>query len=55
MATYNPAQAIGVDDRKGSLAPGNDADILLLDDSRTVVFSMVKGQVVYQAKEREAL
>lgn len=55
MTTYNPARAIGVDDRKGSLAPGKDADILVLHDSPTVVLTMVKGQVVYQAKEREAL
>ena len=50
-----PTRALGVDDRKGSVAPGKDADILLLDDSPTVVLTMVKGQVVYQAKEREAL
>jgi len=55
MATYNPARAIGVDDRKGSLSPGKDADILLLDDSLTVALTMVKGQIAYQAKERDAL
>jgi len=55
MATYNPARALGVDDRKGSLAPGKDADILLLDDSLRIALTMVKGQIVYQAKERDAL
>ena len=31
MATYSPAKIIGVDDRKGSLAAGKDADVVLLD------------------------
>ena len=31
MASLNPARSIGVDDRKGSLEPGKDADILITD------------------------
>lgn len=50
MATHNPVRAIGINDRKGSLAPSKDATILLLDNSL-----MVKGKIAYQAKERDAL
>jgi len=31
MTTINPARAIGIDDQKGSLAPGSDADISILE------------------------
>ena len=31
-ATRNPAKSIGVYDRVGSLTPGKEADILLVDD-----------------------
>ncbi len=31
MASLNPARVIGVADRKGSLAPGKDADIVIFD------------------------
>jgi len=31
MATVNPAKALGIDDRKGSLKPGMDADISILE------------------------
>ena len=31
MATLTPARIMGVDHRKGQLAPGADADLLVLD------------------------
>ena len=31
MATETPARLMGVYDRKGSLAPGKDADIMMFD------------------------
>ena len=49
MASYNPARAIGIEGEKGSLEPGKDADIVLLDDGLRVVLTMVGGKVVYQA------
>ncbi len=49
MASYNPAQVIGVERKKGSLEPGKDADIVLLDSELEVVLTMVGGRVVYQA------
>lgn len=45
MATVNPAKIAGVWERKGSLAEDKDADIVVLDDSFGVLFSMVEGEV----------
>lgn len=49
MASYNPARVIEMEKKKGSLEPGKDADIVLLDDELKVVLTMVGGKVVYQA------
>ncbi|MHC4593052.1 MAG: N-acetylglucosamine-6-phosphate deacetylase [Planctomycetota bacterium] len=49
MATLTPARSIGVANRKGSLEPGKDADIILLDDDLRVRATLVGGQVAYQA------
>lgn len=50
MATINPAKCLGVDDKKGSLAPGKDADIVILDRELQVRMTMIKGRVVYSKK-----
>ena len=49
MASLNPAIVIGVDDRKGSLEPGKDADLVVIDEEVEVYMTMVKGQEVYRA------
>jgi len=51
MATLNPARTAGVADRKGSLAPGKDADLVLFAEDLTVEATVVAGQVVYRAEE----
>lgn len=43
MATKNPAEKLGVFNRKGSLAPNKDGDIVILDDKYQVVMTMCKG------------
>ncbi|MEX0974714.1 MAG: N-acetylglucosamine-6-phosphate deacetylase [Bacillota bacterium] len=48
MATVNPAKAARVWGRKGSLAPGKDADVVVLDDSYNVLWSMVEGEIQKQ-------
>lgn len=50
MATLTPARSIGVSDRKGSLEPGKDADLVLLDQDLRVVSTIVMGEVVYRAE-----
>jgi len=52
MASTTPARVAGVTDRKGSIAPGMDADITVLDRDLSVMLTMVEGRVVY---EKEAL
>lgn len=46
MATINPARLAGVSQTKGSLAPGKDADLVVIDDEFNVVFSMVRGKII---------
>lgn len=51
MASLVPAKVIGVADRKGSLEPGKDADLVVIDEDVNVYMTIVKGQVVYKANE----
>jgi N-acetylglucosamine-6-phosphate deacetylase len=46
-ASRNAAQALGVDDAKGSLEPGKDADLVLLDPALRVVITVAEGVVVH--------
>ncbi|OGD32331.1 N-acetylglucosamine-6-phosphate deacetylase [Candidatus Atribacteria bacterium RBG_16_35_8] len=51
MASFNPAKCLGVEDRKGSLEPGKDADIVVLNKNLETELTMVAGKVVYRRKE----
>jgi N-acetylglucosamine-6-phosphate deacetylase len=44
--TINPARMIGVDDRKGSLQTGKDADIVVLRNDYTILDVFVRGILV---------
>lgn len=44
MATVNPAKAARVFSRKGSLAPGKDADIVVLSPGYDVLWCMAEGE-----------
>ena len=46
MASLTPARVIGIQDRKGSLAPGKDADIAIFENDFTAWRTMIKGQWV---------
>jgi N-acetylglucosamine-6-phosphate deacetylase len=46
-ASRNAARAIGVDDAKGTLEPGKDADLVLLDPALKVVVTVAEGAVVH--------
>ncbi len=46
MASQTPARVIGVDDRKGSLKPGKDADIVVFDDNFDAWRVMIGGRWV---------
>ncbi|MCP4452579.1 MAG: amidohydrolase family protein [Planctomycetes bacterium] len=54
--TIVPAQLLGVDDRVGSLQPGKDADIIILDGhpfhyNTFVQTTIVNGQVLYEKQK----
>ena len=42
-ASLAPAESIGIADEKGSVSPGKDADIVLLDDDCSVIKTIVRG------------
>lgn len=46
--TLNPARQIGLEQRKGSIAVGKDADLVFLNDQIEVIATYVKGQKVYE-------
>lgn len=46
MTSLNPAKFIGVDDKKGSISIGKDADILVLDEGLNLVKVYMKGKEV---------
>ncbi len=47
-ASLYPARVIGIAHQKGSLEPGKDADLFLMDDERKILFTMVEGKMVYR-------
>jgi N-acetylglucosamine-6-phosphate deacetylase len=46
--TENAAQVLGLGQTKGSIAPGRDADLVLLGQDLSVYATIVAGQIVYQ-------
>jgi N-acetylglucosamine-6-phosphate deacetylase len=48
MMTTTPAKIMKVDDRKGSLIAGKDADIVLFDKDINIQMSIVNGNIVYK-------
>src|SRR5258708_18140916 len=51
MMTSTPAAIMGVADRKGSLFPGKDADIVVFDEQINIHYSIAGGRVIYTKKE----
>jgi len=50
MATINPA-AVGIDNRRGSLQPGKDADLVICEMHVDVRRVLARGRVIYEAEE----
>jgi len=48
MVSENPARLLGIQDRKGAIKPGMDADLVLLDDDRSVYTTIVGGRAVFR-------
>jgi N-acetylglucosamine-6-phosphate deacetylase len=52
MATVNPARILRIDDKKGSIEEGKEADLVVMDKKLDVWMTMVGGQVVYRKTEK---
>lgn len=48
LATINPAKSINIDDKKGSLEEGKDADITIFSNEFEVYETIVGGETVYK-------
>ena len=48
-ASYNPAKVIHMEDKKGSLLPGRDADIIITDADFNIKKTIIGGVVKYEA------
>lgn len=46
-ATFNPAKCLGIENRKGTLRPGADADLVVLDRQGNPVSTWVRGRQVW--------
>lgn len=46
--TQNPAGLLGIEDKKGTIALGKDADLVLLDHDHSVHTTIVAGKIVFQ-------
>ncbi|MEW5960224.1 MAG: N-acetylglucosamine-6-phosphate deacetylase [Chloroflexota bacterium] len=53
MATLTPARVIGLDDRKGSLAAGKDADIVIFEEDFTPWRVMIGGRWLTLDEDRQ--
>ncbi|MFJ7727912.1 N-acetylglucosamine-6-phosphate deacetylase [Neobacillus sp. NPDC097160] len=51
MASVNPAKQLNVFDRKGSIAVGKDADIVILDGNMEVYMTFCRGSLSYKREE----
>ena len=55
MATSVPAEAMGIKGQKGVLAPGADADVVILDANLNVWLTIIAGQVIYKSNNAERI
>ena len=48
MVSVNPAKQLNIFDRKGSIAIGKDADIVVLNDQNEVALTYCRGVLSYR-------
>jgi len=48
MTSYNQAKLLQVDNTLGTIAPGYDADIVILDKNLNILYTFCKGQQAYK-------
>lgn len=47
MITINPAKLLGIEDKKGSLEAGKDADIVIFDKNFDVKVTLIRGRIAF--------
>ena len=47
MMTYTPARILNIENKKGSLEPGKDADIVIFDEDINIEKTIIKGKICY--------
>jgi N-acetylglucosamine-6-phosphate deacetylase len=47
MISKTPARIMGIDDRKGTLTIGKDADVLVFDQEINIQHTIVGGKIIY--------
>ncbi|MGV8146059.1 MAG: N-acetylglucosamine-6-phosphate deacetylase [Alkaliphilus sp.] len=50
LVTQNPAKVIGVDENKGTLSIGKDADVTVFDQDLNIFLTVVGGNIVFDAR-----
>ena len=53
MITATPARILKVSDKKGSLAEGMDADIVIFDEGINIEMTIIQGKIVYSNSVNE--
>jgi N-acetylglucosamine-6-phosphate deacetylase len=54
MASLNPARALGLGGRKGSIEPRKDGDMVIFTDKFAVLKTVIGGRLEYEAKAERA-
>ena len=52
MMTATPARILHVDDKKGSITVGKDADLVIFDNEINIEMTIIKGRVIYNRQEK---
>jgi len=55
MASFVPAKLSKVEDRKGSIGEGKDADLVIMDKDFNVVRTYVEGKLAYDVNDEQPL
>ncbi|MES2446325.1 MAG: N-acetylglucosamine-6-phosphate deacetylase [Bacteroidota bacterium] len=51
MMTQTPAKIMGIEENKGTIAAGKDADVLIFDENINIKITMINGNVVYTSSD----
>lgn len=50
-ATLNPARLLGLEQKKGSIAVGKDADLVVFDEDFNVHYTILGGEIIYASAD----